>query len=199
VAVVTVSIATSRLPLVVCVDDDPDMLASVVRTLKSLPIELLSTTTPQAALEWVAARDVAVLVSDYEMPEMTGGQLAAEARKVRPETVRILLTGVRNFATAIEGINVGEVFRYINKPFMPPQIREAVTAGIERHRELVASSKERAQSARRDRLAGALEAEYPGVTEVHRALDGAYVVAPSPGNVAGFGLEAVLAICSRQS
>lgn len=195
----TAAIATSRLPLVVCVDDDPDMLASVVRTLKALPIELLSTTTPQAALEWVATRDVAVLVSDYEMPEMTGGQLAAEVRKVRPETVRILLTGVRNFSTAIEGINVGEVFRYINKPFMPPQIRDAVTAGLERHRELAASTKERAQSARRERLASALEAEYPGVTAVHQALDGAYVVAPCAANVAGFGLEALLAIGSRQS
>ncbi|MBX3156746.1 MAG: response regulator [Deltaproteobacteria bacterium] len=195
----TAAIATNRLPVVVCVDDDPDMLASVVRILKSLPIELLSTTEPQAALDWVASRDVAVLVSDYEMPEMTGGQLAAEVRKVRPETVRILLTGVRNFATAIEGINLGEVFRYLNKPFLPPQIRDAVTAGIARHRELAASSKERAQSVRRDRLQQALEAEYPGVTEVARAVDGAYVVAPAPAHVAGLGLEALLALGSRQS
>jgi DNA-binding NtrC family response regulator len=195
----TAAIATNRLPLVVCVDDDPDMLASVVRTIKSLPIELLSTTEPQAALDWVGARDVAVLVSDYEMPEMTGGELAAAVRKLRPETVRILLTGVRNFATAIEGINVGEVFRYLNKPFLPAQIRDAVTAGIERHRELTLSSKERAQSVRRERLSLALEAEYPGITAVPRAGDGAYVVTPSVPNVAGFGLEALLALGSRQS
>jgi DNA-binding NtrC family response regulator len=177
-------------PLVVCVDDDPDLLAGVVRSLKALPIEILSTTEPQGALDWVAERDVAVLVSDFEMPGMNGVVLVSKARVLRPETVRILLTGVRAFATAIDGINQGEVFRYINKPFDRAQLRDAVTAAVERHHELVATVSERERSKRRAQIAAALEVEFPGLTHVVRAFDGAYIVPPtSPDIAAALGVD----------
>jgi DNA-binding NtrC family response regulator len=171
-------------PKVVCVDDDPELLAGVVRTLKSLPVELFSTTTPKSALDWVAEQDIAVLVSDFEMPEIDGIALVSRARLLRPETVRILLTGVRAFATAIDGINQGEVFRYINKPYDPAQLRAAVTAAVERHHELVATLSERERAKRREQIAAALEAEFPGITRVVRAFDGAYVVVPTSADIA---------------
>ena len=77
------------------------------------------------------------------MPEMTGAQLAGHARRVRPETVRILLTGQRSLETAIDGINQGEIFRFLNKPFDNEQLRGAVLAGVARNRELLAMSGDR--------------------------------------------------------
>ena len=79
-------------PVAVCVDDDDAMLSTVVRCLKREPFDIRSTLSASEALGWIAADDIAVMVSDYEMPEMTGAQLAGHARRVRPETVRILLT-----------------------------------------------------------------------------------------------------------
>src|SRR5204862_905301 len=63
-----------RQPIVVCVDDDEAMLNTVVRCLKREPIEIRSTLSASEALGWIAAEGGAVLVSDYEMPEMTGAQ-----------------------------------------------------------------------------------------------------------------------------
>ncbi len=172
--------STERPPLVICVDDDEAMLGTVVRCLKREAIEVRSTLSASEALSWIAAHEVAVLVSDYDMPEMTGAQLAGHARRVRPETVRILLTGQRSLATAIDGINQGEIFRFLNKPFDNEQLRAAVNAGVARNRELLAMSGDRERRQRREALRAALETEYPGISRVERVVGEPYEVTPDP-------------------
>ena len=80
-----------------------DWVAGASMLVRREAIEIRSTTSAREALGWIAADEVAVLVSDYEMPEMTGAQLAGHARRVRPETGRILLTGKRTLATKLAG------------------------------------------------------------------------------------------------
>ncbi len=176
-------------PLILCVDDDEAILAVVVRCLRRMPIEVRTTTSPSDALAIVATETVAVIVSDYEMPDMNGAQLAAQAKRVRPETVRILLTGRRTFETAVEGINQGEIFRFIAKPFTPDELRTAVADAIVRHNELAALSGDRRRRERREALRAALEQEYPGITEVARAPDGTYSIDADPDVLAAaYGL-----------
>ncbi|MGN6103966.1 MAG: response regulator [Kofleriaceae bacterium] len=184
----------NKLPLIVCVDDDETMLATVARCLRREPFEVRSTLSASEALGWIASNEVAVLVSDYEMPEMTGAQLAGHARRVRPETVRILLTGQRSLETAIDGINQGEIFRFLNKPFDNEQLRAVVGAGVARHRELVAMSGDRQRRERREALRRALEAEHPGISLVERAPGGAYLVTAEPWDEASeLGLAGLVA------
>jgi DNA-binding NtrC family response regulator len=171
---------TERQPLVVCVDDDEAMLNTVVRCLKREQIEIRSTLSASEALGWIAAEDIAVLVSDYDMPEMTGAQLAGHSRRVRPETVRILLTGKRSLETAIDGINQGEIFKFLNKPFDSEQLRAAVRAGVQRNRELIEMSGDRQRRMRREALRTALESEYPGIPQVARAPGEPYIVPADP-------------------
>ncbi len=171
---------TPKLPLVICVDDDEAMLGTVVRCLKREQIEIRSTLSASQALSWISSDEVAVLVSDYDMPEMTGAQLAGHARRVRPETVRILLTGQRTLETAIDGINQGEIFRFLNKPFDNEQLRAAVNAGVARNRELLAMSGDRERRQRREALRAALEAEYPGISTVDRRPGDPYEVPADP-------------------
>src|SRR3982750_4390624 len=153
----------NKLPVVVCVDDDEAMLSTVVRCLKREPFDIRSTLSASEALGWIASDDISVLVSDYEMPEMTGAQLAGHARRIRPETVRILLTGRRTLDTAIDGINQGEIFRFLSKPFEPDLLRQTVREAVARHKELLAMSGDRERRERREALRTALEQEYPGI------------------------------------
>lgn len=153
--------------LVVCVDDDEAIVTAVGRSLRREPtLEIRTTCDPTQALAWVAADPIAVLVSDYDMPEMTGARLAGLAKRVRPETVRILLTGQRDLATAIDGINQGEIFRFISKPFEDRALRATVLEATQRHEELLALSGDRQRRERREALRAALEAEYPGISTV---------------------------------
>lgn len=166
---------SGELPLVVCVDDDAEVLAVVVRCVKLEPVTVRSTQDPHQALAWVASEEVAVLISDYEMPEMTGAELLEQARRVRPQAVRVLVTGRKTLDTAIDGINRGEVYRYVTKPFEPEQVRAVVRDALAKYRELSETMEERELSARRQRLTADLEQEYPGLTTIPRDADGAYV------------------------
>ena len=170
--------------LVACIDDDEDILASVGRALRREPtLEVRTTQDHQQLLAWVHHEDVAVVVSDYEMPEITGGQLTGLVKRIRPETVRILLTGRRTLDTAIDGINQGEIFRFLQKPFDDKQLRAAVLEGVQRHDELMALSGERERRERRLQLIAALESEYPGITKVERNND-VFVVTDDPWSLA---------------
>lgn len=176
-------------PIVLCVDDDLVLLQTIVRSLGAVDADIISTSKPHTALEMVGSRNIAVLVSDHEMPEMTGVELATAARRLRPDTVRILLTGRQTFETALQGINECEVFRYINKPFDTKMLRRAVSDAIDRHKELVAMSTLHARGSRRDLITHALESEFPGLTRVERSSDGAYVAQdPSTTVLAEMGL-----------
>jgi DNA-binding NtrC family response regulator len=168
-------------PLIVCVDDDDAILAAVGRSLRRENAwEVRTSNDPHQVIAWISGEQVAVLVSDYEMPEMTGAQLAAQAKRIRPETVRILLTGKRTLETAIDGIHQGEIFRFLGKPFEDRMLRQTVQEAVERHRELLALSGDRQRRERREALRAGLEAEYPGISKVPARQRGQLVVSDDP-------------------
>jgi len=155
--------------LIVCIDDDRAVVDAVGRCLRREPsLEVRVTTDATQALAWITDDPVAVLVADYDMPELTGAQLAGRAKQIRPETVRILLTGQRSLEAAIDGIHQGEIFRFINKPFEDLALRRAVLDATVRHEELSALAGDRQRHARRETLRAALEAEFPGISKVDR-------------------------------
>ncbi|MBI2899709.1 MAG: PAS domain S-box protein [Planctomycetes bacterium] len=85
--------ARVRAPIVVCVDDDPDVLTSLERLLRSEPYEVRTTADPEQVLEWVENEDVSVVIADQRMPRMTGTELLEAVEDRRPTTTRVLLTG----------------------------------------------------------------------------------------------------------
>lgn len=76
----------------------------------------------------------AMIVSDMRMPEMSGVELLAQVKKLAPDTVRVMLTGNADQQTAIDAVNEGDVFRFLNKPCEPDVLSAALDAGLEQHR-----------------------------------------------------------------
>jgi|SRR5581483_10418783 len=104
-------------PRILFVDDEPALLAALVRNLRSEHFELVTASSGAAAIQMLRHQGpFAVIVSDLRMPEMDGVQLLRNARKVSPDTVRVLFTGQPDMERAIAAINEGEVFRLITKP-----------------------------------------------------------------------------------
>lgn len=163
-------------PLVLCVDDDPELLAAVARTLRRDGHQVAVAQSAREALTVLESRQVAVMVCDHDMPEMTGVELAVRARDVQPETVRIMLTGCTTVDTAMAGINLGEVFRFLAKPFDPAGLRLEVAAAIAHHQEAAEVSGERLTVMRRHRLLEELEADFPGITAIPRDDAGTYLL-----------------------
>lgn len=180
-------------PIVVVVDDNAGVLAAAVKVLKQLPVHVLATTDAYEALDWLATRDVAVVVSDYEMPRMNGAELLSAARHSQPAAVRILMTGMQALETAVDAINRGEIFRYVQKPFDASKMRAIVDDAVTRHRELALVAADRDAVLRREQYYRELEDDHPGITNVERDVEGVYVV-PDVCNadaVRWLGLEAM--------
>jgi DNA-binding NtrC family response regulator len=184
--------------LIVCVDDDPLLLAAVARALRPTGFEIRPTQSARQALSWISEEEVAVVVADYEMPEMSGAELAGAAARLRPETVRILLTGQTSLQTAIDGIHRGEIYRFLTKPFEIEALRGAVRESVDRYHELLSLSVDRKRRERREHLRAALEAEYPGISQVARRDDGILEVTAQPwSDAAELGLVGLTAALQR--
>ncbi len=115
---------------VLCVDDDPNVLAGLALTL-GRQFQVETAPSGKAALEKLRAMpDVAVIISDMRMPSMSGAQFLAASRKLVPNARRILLTGHADVATAILAVNEGAIFRFLTKPCASPKLIEAVEAAV---------------------------------------------------------------------
>ncbi len=76
--------------IILCIDDEPTGLQVRRILLEMEGYSVLTATSGREGLELFAANPVSAVVVDYAMPEMDGGQVAAELRRRSPE-VKILL------------------------------------------------------------------------------------------------------------
>jgi len=104
---------------ILCVDDEPNVLKAYKRGLRSnFAIDIA--TSGGEALQFIESRGpYAVIVSDMRMPQMNGIELLNTVKQCAPDTVRIMLTGNADQQTAIDAVNPGEIFRFLNKPCQP--------------------------------------------------------------------------------
>ncbi len=119
---------------ILCVDDELNILLSLQRQLRKR-FHLESALGPEKALATIE-RDgpYAVIVSDLQMPGMNGLDLLAKVREMAPETVRIMLTGQADLATAIAAVNQGNIFRFLTKPCSAEELAATLEAALEQHR-----------------------------------------------------------------
>jgi len=167
---------TERKPTVLLVDDDKDVLGALKRALWNQGYKLVAVNDPRRAEALLRDSQIDVVLSDIDMPEINGLDLMRIAREVQPTAVRVLVTGRGTLETATRAINDGEVHRFVNKPFDPVALRTLVKEALERQKELARASEAGQRVERRRLLFAQLEEEHPGITEVERDRDGAYVL-----------------------
>ena len=115
-------------PIIFILDDDPSVLKSVVRDVRSeyrKDYRILSTQSANEALEALAdlkkkGEAVALFLSDQRMPEMLGVEFLEQARTFFPEAKRVLLTAYSDTEAAIKAINDVQLDYYLMKPWDPP-------------------------------------------------------------------------------
>ncbi|MEJ0100068.1 MAG: response regulator [Pseudomonadota bacterium] len=121
-------------------DDEPRILEGLERHFRRR-YNVLTATSGAKGLDLLTAhKDLAVIISDMRMPEMDGATFLRHARVIRPNTVRILLTGHADMSAAISAINEGQIFRFLTKPCEPAHLLAAVEEGARQH-ELVTAER----------------------------------------------------------
>ena len=113
---------TERLRIL-AVDDDPIVLLNTATVLADMGHGVLQAESGQAALALLAENEVDLLLTDYAMPLMSGGDLIERARQTNPLLRVIVVSG---YADVPEGV-VLNVPR-LAKPFTDTELAEAIAA-----------------------------------------------------------------------
>ena len=115
-------------PVLLAVDDDPDVLRAVERDLRkqySDRYRVMSADSGPAALDILArlakrSEPVALLIADHRMPHMNGIEFLTAAIREFPDVRRVLLTAYADTEAAIGAINLVKLDHYLLKPWDPP-------------------------------------------------------------------------------
>jgi response regulator RpfG family c-di-GMP phosphodiesterase len=118
------------------VDDTPEILEGL-RLLFEEEYEVHTAEEAGSALTLCATQGpFAVVVSDQEMPGLSGVEFLNKLHRGWPDTTRIMMTAAGNYDLAIEALHEGEVFRFIGKPAKPVELIAAVEDGLKRFRQI---------------------------------------------------------------
>ncbi len=124
--------AVSLAPRILCVDDEPNILASLRRLFRSQGYHVLTAESGAEGLKKLESESVDIVISDMRMPEMDGANFLERVRERCPRTLRLLLTGYADIQSILAAINRGEIYRYITKPWDDNDILLIVRHALER-------------------------------------------------------------------
>jgi signal transduction histidine kinase len=117
---------------VLVVDDEPEVVKSVKNLLR-LDYKVLGATSVAEVTEILAREEIHVIMSDQNMPDVTGVELLRDIREKHPNAVRLLATGYADIRSVIDAINRGNVYRYISKPWDPDDLQAIIRDACAHH------------------------------------------------------------------
>ena len=117
-------------PVLLAVDDDPEVLRAVDRDLRRRYADRYRVVRAESGASAIDALrrfeergdPIALVVADQRMPEMTGVELLQQTMKLVPDAKRVLLTAYADTDAAIDAINKARIDNYLTKPWDPDQL-----------------------------------------------------------------------------
>jgi two-component system probable response regulator PhcQ len=114
------------------VDDEEKSLTNFERAFRS-QFRILTAASAQAGLRLLEEHkdDIGLMMTDQRMPGEQGVWLLEKARQLRPRIIRILATAYADMDAAIAAVNTGAIYKYVTKPWDPPQLEQTLMRGLE--------------------------------------------------------------------
>ena len=114
------------------VDDEEKSLTNFTRAFGE-QFRIMTATTAQGGLKLLEehADEIGLLMTDQRMPGEKGVWLLERARKLRPNMIRVLVTAYADMDAAIAAVNSGAIYKYVTKPWDPPQLEQTIKRGLE--------------------------------------------------------------------
>ncbi len=141
---------------ILLVDDEPNIIKALTRVFSQENYTILTAANGQEALDVLAKEPVQVMISDYKMPVINGGELMKRAKLMYPDTIRIMLTGHADVNAVMGAIKEGAVYKFILKPWNDDDLRVTVGLALEKHDLIQKNKNLQKQNAKNSRDIGAL-------------------------------------------
>lgn len=120
-------------PYLLCLDDEIDNLDALERIFRK-KYTVLKALTPKEAFDYLDLHpQLAVIISDQRMPQITGVEFLEKSITTHPDTIRILLTGYTDIDSVISAVNQGQIYRYLTKPWDPVDLQNTVDQALEKY------------------------------------------------------------------
>jgi len=116
-------------PTLLIVDDEAQILSALKRSLRRESYEIVAVENAAAALRILADRRVDAILSDHKMPGMSGVQLLARAAEIKPDVVRMLITGWIDEIPANRLEEVG-ICALVTKPWDDAKLKATLRAAL---------------------------------------------------------------------
>jgi response regulator RpfG family c-di-GMP phosphodiesterase len=123
-------------PRILFVDDEEHILKALRRHFLDEPYEIHTASSGREGLKMLEASPMDVVVSDFRMPEMDGGEFLRRVGQRWPETVRLVLSGYADITALISAINEGAIFKFIAKPWQDDELKGLVREAVHKHVDL---------------------------------------------------------------
>lgn len=117
---------------ILIVDDETANLRLLERLFRS-NYDVATAASGQDALDLLSVHDFSLIISDQRMPGMTGIDFLKKAAEMRPQTVRIMLTGYSDAEALVEAINSGAVYKYITKPWVNEELLQTARRALQHY------------------------------------------------------------------
>jgi two-component system probable response regulator PhcQ len=117
---------------VLYVDDEEKALAAFTRYFSD-QFRVLTATNAQDGLKLLDEKsaEIGILLTDQWMPGEKGVWLLERAREAHPRILRILVTANRDMEVAIQALNTGAIYKYVNKPLDLAQMELDLKRGLD--------------------------------------------------------------------
>ena len=160
---------------ILLVDDEERILNALKRALRDEDLQIFTATSGQEAIALLEGREFDVIISDHNMPGMSGLELLARVKALSPETITMMLTGKSDIEIAMQAINDAGVYKFILKPWDTYELIINIRRACE-SLDLVKERNYLVEKIRsRDAMLKQLEKEHPGITKVTRDDDGCII------------------------
>ena len=115
------------------VDDDQVTLVALKQTVISSGYGVMTALSAIQALDLVKTNKFSAIISDQNMPMMTGLEFFSQVKELQPNATRILVTGAYSLDIVIDAINKGEIFRFIVKPWLKEELQATLKNAVQRY------------------------------------------------------------------
>jgi DNA-binding NtrC family response regulator len=124
----------AELPVVVCVDDEPAVLAALQRLLRKESYQLFTTENPEEAMAWILEKKASLVIADQRMPAMPGLDLLELVRACSPSTVRVMLSGQTDLTAVLKRNRIEAIEWLLRKPWDGDELKTALRGLLARRR-----------------------------------------------------------------
>jgi response regulator RpfG family c-di-GMP phosphodiesterase len=115
---------------VLYIDDEPNNVTSFRAAFRRV-FTIFTAESAEEGRKILETETIHVILSDQRMPKMTGIEFFQSIIETHPDPIRILITGYTDINAVIDAINVGQVYKYLSKPWNEEEVKNCILKSFE--------------------------------------------------------------------